>query len=263
MSDIVLHHEMVPPYFSPWIRMDYRQWSSLISNSIPKTYEKDTVIYHQGDEIPFLYFVKKGRVRLDIYAMNGKQRSLYIADEGTCFGELSCFDRLPQSCTATTCTLTSLYHISYERLIQEIHSNSSFSLTLLKTLSLKARVITNLLEQINFNDSHQRLFHSLISLIQLYGLETAKGHFKLNIKFTHQEMAYQTGLSRVCISNIFLELKNRGYIEKENGYLIIKDLEKIEKYLTQQNFHEKDPFYENLTLNTTDQREELKSDRFS
>ena len=44
-------------------------------------------------------------------------------------------------------------------------------------------------------------------------------------------MAYQTGLSRVSVSNIFLSLTNEGLIEKENGYLIVKDIQALKDYL--------------------------------
>lgn len=226
-----LTSDLIAPYMSPWLSMDDKDWELIIKDSLTKTYDRNTVIYRQGDTTSYVYLVKNGRVVLDLYAINGRRRSIYIADKGTCFGELACLDQLANYCTATTCTKTTLYLIPKKRFIREIYGNPDFSMTLLKALSLKTRLITSLLEQMSFNDSNYRVYHSLLSLIQLYGVKTKESFYKLNIKFTHQEMAYQTGLSRVSVSNIFLSLANEGLIEKENGYLIIKDLEALKEYL--------------------------------
>lgn len=219
---------------SPWLIMDFKNWKNLIEVSEVKTYQRRTVVYQQSDQPAYVYLVKSGRVVLESYSMNGKKRSIYIADKGTCFGELSCLDQLPNYCTAITNVKTELYLISKSRFIQEIHQNHEFCMTLLKTMSFKTRLITSLLELMSFNDSNSRICHSLLSLSQLYGITTEQGYCKINIKFTHQEMAHQAGLSRVSVSNIFLDLTNQGLITKEKGYLIIKDIHALQEYLNRE-----------------------------
>lgn len=236
MTNDFYSQEAFSSYMSPWVRMDDKEWRELICAVPIEIYEKEAIIYHQGDSPSCVYLVKEGRVCLDIYAKNGKKRSIYIADKGTCFGELSCLDQFPNYCTAIARTKTAVYRIPRKKFIDEVQKNPKFTLSLLKALSLKTRLITGLLGQLNFDDSHQRLYHSIIGLIELYGNQTKEGYYRLNIKFTHQEMAYQTGLSRVSISNIFLSLTNRGYIEKKNGYLIIKDMDALRDYLLYSNF---------------------------
>lgn len=55
--------------------------------------------------------------------------------------------------------------------------------------------------------------------------------YRLQIKFTHQEMADLTGLSRVTVSNILSSMTCKGIIEKQDGYLIIKNLDAMLQYL--------------------------------
>ena len=150
---------------SPWLSLDDKDWEPILKDSSVKSYERSTVIYQQGDVTPYVYLVKEGRVVLDLYGINGRRRSIYIADKGTCFGELACLDQLGNYCTATTCTKTTLYLISKKRFTEEICQNPDFCMTLLKALSLKTRLITSLLEQMSFNDSNYRVYHSLLSLI--------------------------------------------------------------------------------------------------
>lgn len=223
--------DMFSSHMSPWVKMDDKDWASIISDATLETFKKGDTIYHQGDMTTCLYLVKKGRVVLDVYAKNGKKRSIYIADQGTCFGELSCLDQYPCYCTTTACTKTELYLIPRERFLKELDVNPNFSLALLRSLALKTRLITGLLEQLSFDDSYTRFYHSLMGLIERYGVQTKEGHYRLSIKFTHQEMAYQTGLSRVSISNIFLTLTNKGYLTKDQGYLVVQDLDGLQEYL--------------------------------
>lgn len=234
MTKFTTSKDMFSSYMSPWIKMDDKDWASITSDAIIETYRKGDTIYHQDDMTTCLYLVKQGRVVLDVYAKNGKKRSIYIADQGTCFGELSCLDQYPCYCTATACTKTDLYLIPRERFLKELETNPAFSLSLLRSLALKTRLITGLLEQLSFDDSYMRFYHSLMGLIERYGVQTKEGHCRLSIKFTHQEMAYQTGLSRVSISNIFLNLTNKGYLTKDQGYLVIQDLNGLREYLMQE-----------------------------
>lgn len=80
--------DLIAPYMSPWLSLDDKDWEPILKDSSVKSYERSTVIYQQGDVTPYVYLVKEGRVVLDLYGINGRRRSIYIADKGTCFGEL-------------------------------------------------------------------------------------------------------------------------------------------------------------------------------
>ena len=81
--------DLIAPYMSPWLSLDDKDWEPILKDSSVKSYERSTVIYQQGDVTPYVYLVKEGRVVLDLYGINGRRRSIYIADKGTCFGELA------------------------------------------------------------------------------------------------------------------------------------------------------------------------------
>ena len=90
--------DLIAPYMSPWLSLDDKDWEPILKDSSVKSYERSTVIYQQGDVTPYVYLVKEGRVVLDLYGINGRRRSIYIADKGTCFGELACLDQLGNYC---------------------------------------------------------------------------------------------------------------------------------------------------------------------
>ena len=216
---------------SPWINMSHIDWSCITDGCPTKFYKKGEFIYQQQDIPDTVYLVKNGRVCLNIYGRDGEIRSLFIAESGTFFGELSPIDNLPNVCSASAVSDTILYIISKARFLEELNTNHTFSLNILSVMTCKIRLLATILKQHSFNDSTYRVYYALYSLVRQYGLQNMDGTYKLNIKFTHQEMAHLTGLSRVSVSNILLDLTADGIIEKQEGYLIIKNIDFLKSFI--------------------------------
>ncbi len=217
---------------SPWIGMPDIDWSCLIEGFSPKTFHKNEIIYHQQEQPDYMYLVKSGRVRLDVYGLNGETRSLFIAEVGMIFGELSPIDDLPNICSATAVMDTLLYQIPHQHFLDKLHENHEFSLDVLRIMTKKMRLITTQMKQLSFNNSCYRICYALTNLVNQFG-EKTPGGWQLKIKFTHQEMANLTGLSRVSVSNIFLRMTADGIIDKKDGYLVIKDLKILNEWLSE------------------------------
>lgn len=215
---------------SPWLEVDTLDWSCITSDLKPKKFSKNEVIFYQNSNTDYVYLVKDGRIRLDIYSQSGEEKTLFIADKGTFIGELSPIDGLPNICCATAAIDSTLYMISRSDFLKELHTNSRFALNLLYLYAKKTRSLVEEIKQLTFNDSYYRVCNALYHLVQQYATHTEEG-YKLNMKFTHQEMGSLTGISRVSVSNILSDLTSRGILEKENGYLIIKDINSILGYL--------------------------------
>lgn len=215
---------------SPWVEAGRIDWSCVISGLTPKKYNKNEVVFCQNCVSEYVYLVKDGRIRLDIYSESGEEKTLYIADKGTLIGELSPIDGLPNICHATAATDSSLFLIPKSAFIRQLQSNNRFASDLLYLYTIKMRSLVDDIKQLSFNDSYYRVCDALVHLARQYATHTAEG-YKLNIKFTHQEMGSLKGLSRVSVSNIISDLTSKGIIKKENGYLIIKDMDAILDYL--------------------------------
>lgn len=216
---------------SPWLEMEKIDWTCISEHSTLKNYPKGSIVYHQEDNPEYVYLVKSGRVCLDIYGLNGEKRSIFIAETNTFFGELSPIDNLPNLCSATVVSDASLYLIPKGVFDDELNKNPAFSTNLLKVMAKKIRLLTAQLKQLSFNDSTYRVCHALMNLTCQYGAPVSNGKYKLKIKFTHQEMANLTGLSRVSVSNILLNLTAEGIIDKEDGYIVINDISLLHSLL--------------------------------
>jgi len=218
--------------FSPWITTDGIDWSCITKGLTPKKYSKNSIVCYQDSFSDYVYLVKDGRVHLDICSQNGEEKTLYIAVEGTLIGELSPVDGLPNICSAIAAVDSILYLIPKATFINEMKTNCEFVSNLLYLYTKKIRYLAEDIKHITFNNSYYRVCNALVHLAKQYGTKSESGH-KLNVKFTHQEMANLTGLSRVSVSNIISDMGSQGILKKEDGYLIIKDIYSILSYVAE------------------------------
>ncbi len=215
---------------SPWVEAGNIDWSCITSNLKPRRYVKNQVVFYQNCESDYVYLVKEGRIRLDIYSSSGEEKTLFIADKGTLIGEVSPIDGLPNMCRATAATDSAVYLIPKTEFLNQLHSNNKFASDILYLFTLKMRALVEDIKQLSFNDSYYRVCDALAHLVRQYATHTKEG-YKLNMKFTHQEMGSLTGLSRVSVSNIISDLTSKGIIRKEQGYVIIRDFDSILDFL--------------------------------
>ncbi len=208
-------------------------WSSLIEGQPLKRFCKNQIIFRQETPCDFVYIVKQGRVRLELCGANGHMRSLFVAETGTAIGELSCMEDMREYLfTATASSECFLYAVATDAFCRRLAEDHALSMQVLRLMSKKMRLMSTLIKQISFHDSYYRVAYALLNLVQKYGSPLPENAYKINLKFTHQEMADLTGLSRVSVSNILLDMTAEGLIEKEStGFWIIKRLDALDAHI--------------------------------
>ena len=218
---------------SLWLNMKDLDWSALTDGLTPKRYRAHQELFHQSNSSRYVYLCKSGRVQLSIFGSNGNQRILFISGQNSMFGELNLFDHMPYSSTATTVTDCMIYVIPADIFFLRLKEHPELVTNLIKTQSKKNRLLTTAIKQMSFNDATYRVAYALVNLINDYSQPLKAGSYKLTLKYTHQNIADLTGLSRVSVSNIISKFQNMGILKKDSldGYIIIKDPEKLYGFL--------------------------------
>ncbi len=215
---------------SPFIEMPELDWSSVTNDLEYTTFNSGTIIYQQDTIANNIYLVKKGRIRVDLYNYTGEFKSLFIASTGCLFGEVSTIDGLPNRGTAVATISSQVYLIPKARFELEMSSNIQFCNNVTLLLARKFRFLTAEVGLQSFYNSYYKVGFVLTHLIRSYGSKTDHG-YRLNIGFTHQEMASLTGLSRVSVSKILSDFKSRGIIDKRNGSIFIPNIDELYRVL--------------------------------
>ncbi len=214
---------------SVWIELKELDWEPFTSGLPELEFKKGEVIYHQEGRSPYVFFVKSGRVRMDIYSEGGRRRTLFIACAGSIFGELTPIDGEFNICEAIASTNCKLLRMNGETFNDLIKTNSGFAWNVCYTLSQKLRIMSDSIKQLSFDNSKFKVANAMLQLFRRYSCDMPAGKKGLTLRFTHQELADLTGLSRVSVSNILNEFVSLGYLEKQRGYFVAKDIEGLRK----------------------------------
>ncbi|GAB6172229.1 Crp/Fnr family transcriptional regulator [Paradesulfitobacterium aromaticivorans] len=186
-----------------------------------KTYQKGTVIFHEGDPADTIYIVKSGRIRLFKGSEGGKEITLDILEVDSIFGENSIFDEQFHSMTAQVlepsfiCTCTKA---DFEKMILQ---NPAAGLRLLKFLGKRLNNYTDQMADMAFHDVRNRLLKTLQRLASNYGKPVNEG-LLLTIHLTHEDLASLVNASRVMITYTLNKLKEEGLISYTRDSLIIR-----------------------------------------
>ena len=215
------------PGNSPWICFDSAAWEDIARGAPARFYRKHQCVYPPGGG-EGLYLVQSGRVRIELYSGAGECKSLYIAEPGCLFGELSLLGGHAEACGATAAADSSVCCIPRERVLAELEGNTALCRSLLSLLARKGSLLCAQIGQLCFDDSVQRVCAALVHLARRHGTPDGPG-YRLDVKFTHPEMGELVGLSRVSVSGVMGELLAGGLVQKRDGYIIIPDIALLQR----------------------------------
>jgi CRP/FNR family transcriptional regulator, dissimilatory nitrate respiration regulator len=126
-------------------------------------YSKGHVIFRQDDEVPGMYIVVTGLVRLYKIAPNGKEHTLHLAAPSQTFAEVAAIAGFPCPAWAEAVENTSALLLPTASLTQMLRQDHALCLELLAGMGTWVRHLTNLLEDIVLRDSASRVARLLLA----------------------------------------------------------------------------------------------------
>ena len=110
---------------------------------IRETYNKDTIMFFEGDPGNRCYIILKGEVRISKYIPNIGEEALAVLKEGDYFGEMALIDNFPRSAHAIANTAIEVLAINKEALDKVLIADRELGYKLLwtftRTLSKRLR----------------------------------------------------------------------------------------------------------------------------
>jgi len=120
-------------------------------------FDKSAVIFRQGDEVPGMYIVQTGLVRLYKLAPNGKEHTLHMAAPRQTFAEVAAIASFPCPAWAEAVEITTALLIPAAALRGMLQQDHALCLELLTGMGTWVRHLTNLLEDIVLRDAAARV----------------------------------------------------------------------------------------------------------
>jgi len=178
------------------------------------SYEKNAIIFAQGDKAGALFFVQKGKVRLIVVSDTGKEASLGILGEGDFFGEGGLAGQLTHMLSAVAMTDCVLLRVRKQTMIDAMSREPKLSAVFVKyLLKRNIRYQDDLVDQL-FNSSEKRLARVLL-LMARFGKEGVSD--MLVPRLSQETLAEMVGTTRSRVNFFMNRFRKLGFINYDTG----------------------------------------------
>jgi len=195
---------------------------ALASLANRKSFNKDTLIFSQGDDGDALYGVASGQVRISTSDDKGHEVFLNILGPGETFGEIALLDGLPRTASATATSPSTLVVIPRAQFLSHLEHDPGLSIHLMKLLCERLRWISDLVEESAFLAGPARVAKRLTNLVETYGRPLHEGC--IEIKMSQADLGHFLGISRQIINQYLRKWSEQGWVTLKRGRIIVNDL---------------------------------------
>jgi CRP/FNR family cyclic AMP-dependent transcriptional regulator len=206
------------------------QWETFLaspnSGKSILNFSKNQVVFSQGDPADDLYYIQKGKIKITVVSVTGKEATLSILGPkdflGVCCLSQTVGERLG---TASALEPSQLIRIKKDVMRKSLRErpqllDSFLNSVLKRTLSLQKDLCTQILDS-----SEKRLARTLLNLAPL-GEEEDQECVTMP-KISHDTLATMVGTTRSRITYFMNKFKDRGYIDYGKGILVRPSLSMV------------------------------------
>jgi CRP/FNR family transcriptional regulator, cyclic AMP receptor protein len=185
-------------------------------------------LFSEGDQGDRLYIILSGKIKLTKAASDGRENLLSVHGPGEMFGELSLFDPVPRTSSATAITQAELAGLAHDALRTWLATRPEVAWHLLQALAQRLRRINEVKADLVFTDVPGRVAKALLDLAERFGVQTPEG-IQVNHDLTQEELAQLVGASRETVNKALADFAVRGWIQLAAKSVLISDSDRLRK----------------------------------
>ncbi len=185
-------------------------------------------LFSEGDTGDKLYIILAGKIKLTKAAPDGRENLLSVHGPGEMFGELSLFDPVPRTSSATAVTSAKLAGLAHDDMRTWLSTRPGVAMHLLQALAQRLRRINEVKADLVFTDVPGRVAKALLDLSDRFGVPTPDG-MQVNHDLTQEELAQLVGASRETVNKALADFTARGWIQLAAKSVLITDTDRLRK----------------------------------
>jgi CRP/FNR family transcriptional regulator, nitrogen oxide reductase regulator len=201
--------------FASLSREELEELAGLVSEH---RFNADAMIFWEGDDSQYFYFVAEGKIKVSKLASTGKEIVLAFFGPGEIFGEVAVFENKSYPASAQAMASTRLLGIRKADFIRYLTVHPKTALEIIGVLSSRLRESQSRLRDLAGERVEQRLARMVLMLSAKIGPV---------IPFTRQEISDMAGTTTETTIRILSQWKERGIISSVRGKITIADETKL------------------------------------
>ncbi len=192
-------------------------------------FRKNQKIIIQGEVCNDFYLLESGLVDVNTISEDGKQYSHAIYKEGNYLGELEIFDQMEYCCSAVALTDGQLLQISRTDFLRWMEIDRNIENVLMRNVCSKFYTLSVKAASDSFYSLKYRLCEFLLQCARQHDYMDKEQRLMVN----KAELSSYLAVTNRSVNRVVKELKEKGIVEIENGYLTIKNMEQLKKQLAE------------------------------
>lgn len=189
-----------------------------------QTYQKNEIIFLQGDKGTGFFIIRAGKVKVFNSSAEGKKIILHIFKAGEHFAEVPAFDGGCFPASASAIELTEILFFPRTDFLELLHSHPTIAINLLASFARHLRRFASLVEDLSLKEVPGRLAAYLINLSE------SKGNAEiLELEITKGQLAAVLGTIPETLSRAFAKLIKQGSISISGSSIRLLDRQSLLK----------------------------------
>ncbi len=204
----------------------YKELQKLSESQKTRNWKKKEMIYEEGEYPRYLFFIKKGVVKIFKTNDNGKEYILDVYNEGDFIGYTALIQDTKYTDSAAALEECELSAIPKEDFMRLLHANRDVSSRFIKLLAHNIEDKEEKLLHLAYDSVRKRVADALILLHNRYLKEGRN-----EIQILREDLAHIVGTAKESVIRMLSEFRDDGYISIKDGLITILEKEKLEKLI--------------------------------
>jgi len=188
------------------------------------TFPKGEVVYLEGSNSNYLYFVNKGVVKCHKLDEQGKELTTALYSENDLFGYTSFSHNIPYRETATAIQDTELVGITKTEFRELLDNNHKLSLELIELLTDDVTDVKDQLINMAYSSVQKKTAATILKFVEKLNTDSDQ-----HIRISRNDLASVAGVATETLIRTMSAFKKQGLIDIEGRNIKILDIKKLQQ----------------------------------
>lgn len=191
-------------------------------------YDKDAVVFRQGDDPQRAYALGEGTVRIVQIGSDGGQAVVRFIAPGEMFGSLPLFTKRPLPADAIAAEPALVLSWSEADLTQLIEAHPRIAINIIRIVGARLAEVQDRVRELSTQRAEQRIAHALLRLASQAG-QDVRGDLTIDLPLRRKDVAEISGTTLHTASRTLSAWERSGLLTSHDHRLVLRDISGIAK----------------------------------
>jgi CRP/FNR family cyclic AMP-dependent transcriptional regulator len=191
-------------------------------------YERGNTIIRAGDTPSGVYLITDGWIQVYNLCHDGEPNIIMSLRSGDIFPLEWIVSGVLHEVSFAAVTTTTVLRVSKEHFTQNLKANPRMMQAVLRKMSYYFCQLSSELEHLPYHSARERVAFRLVSIAQYLG-QVESDNVNLTLPIPNEFIARSSNMTRETASREISWLIRKGFIERQNGYIVIKNLPELKR----------------------------------